>query len=277
MKAAKEDSISCVRFRHNEMGGDDVNTIGLDMGSAFIKGVLLCDDGRCFSVVEKSGRNYRETAERIYRALLEMADIKEAEVFSTGCGEGCISFPSRHVSEMAALVRAVTEQEHGPCIILDLGGQAGRLCVIDENDRVEAFDYSTKCASGSGKVLESVSRILQVPFEALSELGAKAQTAAAYTTSCAVFAESEAITAVARGESKESIIAGFHQSIAQKYMAMLNKHSNVKTVVAAGGMAKDQALLDVLGDMVQMTVKVAEEPQLCIARGAALLGRDMLP
>lgn len=246
------------------------------MGSAFIKGVLLCDDGRVFSATEKSGRNYRETAERVYRTLLEKADIEKAEVFSTGCGEGCIPFPARHVSEMAALVCAVTVQEHGPCIILDLGGQAGRLCVIDENDRVEAFDYSTKCASGSGKVLECVSRILQVPFDALSDLGAKADQPAAFTTSCAVFAESEAITAVARGESKENIVAGFHRSIAQKYIAMLNKHSNIKCVVAAGGMAKDQALLDVLGNMMQMTVKVVEDPQLCIARGAALLGRDML-
>ena len=115
-----------------------------------------------------------------------------------------------------------------------------------------------------------------MPFDTLSDLGSKAQTAAAFTTSCAVFAESEAITAVARGESKESIVAGFHQSIAQKYVAMLNKHSNVKNVVAAGGMAKDQALLDVLGDMMQLTVKVVAEPQLCIARGAALLGRDMV-
>lgn len=252
-----------------------MNIIGFDMGSAFIKGVLIREDGKSFYAIEKSGRNYRDTVQLLRESLFRAADTEDATSFSTGCGEGCIPFSTTHVSEMACLVRAVTEVKHGPCVILDMGGQAGRLCVVDDHDLVEAFDYSEKCASGSGKVLESVARILRVPFDALSEIGAQATQIASFTTSCAVFAESEAITAVARGESKENIIAGFHYSICQKYAAMLNKHVDTIPIVATGGMAKDITLIKVLGDMMNRSVTILENPQFCIARGAALLGRDM--
>ena len=251
---------------------DMSNVIGLDMGSVLVKGVLLREDGTILRHGEKAGRNYRDTAQRVKTRLLSMAQTEDAPVFATGCGAGCISFPNEHVSEMNCLVRAVRELQPGPCLILDMGGQSGRLCVMDAQGRLEAFDYSAKCASGSGKVLESVARVLHVELDELSPLALQAEESAQFTVSCAVFAESEAISAIARGESPESIVAGFHDSLCQKFIAMLNKYDAALPVVATGGMAMDQALIELLGRQSGRSVTAAPHLQFCVALGAALNG-----
>lgn len=250
------------------------NVIGLDMGSVFVKGVLLREDGERFFCMEKAGRNYRDTAQRVKEQLLAAGQIEEVSVFATGCGERCIAFPAEHVGEMNCLVRAVSEIQKGPCLILDMGGQAARLCVMNEQGRLEAFDYSAKCASGSGKVLESAARVLQLDFDELSDAAERATGVTPFTVSCAVFAESEAITAVAKGEIKENIVAGFHDSLCQKFVAMLNKHDAQVPVIVTGGMAKDQAMIWMLNDKSGRTVTTMPDPQFCIALGAALIAKD---
>lgn len=246
------------------------NVIGLDMGAVFVKGVLLGENGSIFRRMEKSGRNYRDTALRVKSKLLTDAQLEDAPVFATGCGERCIPFPAEHVGEMNCLVRAVGEVATGPCLILDLGGQSTRLCVMDQAGRLEAFDSSAKCASGSGRVLESAARVLQLTFDDLSEVAKQASARTPFTISCAVFAESEAITAVAQGKSKETIVAGFHDSLCQKFAAMLNKHDRRLPVVATGGMAKDAALIEMLREKSGRDVICTPYPQFCIAFGAAL-------
>ena len=248
--------------------------MGIDMGSTFIKGVLLRDDGAKFMHLEKSGRDYKETVLHIRDVLLALGGVKaeDAAILATGCGEQCIPFEAGHSGEMSCLIRAVSETETGPCIILDLGGQSGRLGIMSKDGWLEAFDYSEKCASGSGKVLESVAHVLQIPFDQLSEAADHAEHIVTFTVSCAVFAESEAIAAIARGERKEDIVAGYHHAIAAKLAAMLSKHdtSNLP-IFATGGMSKDAALIRILGEKIGKSVKNLANPQYYIALGAALL------
>jgi predicted CoA-substrate-specific enzyme activase len=156
-----------------------------------------------------------------------------------------------------------------------MGGQSSRLGVMNKEGRLESFDFNEKCASGSGKVLENVAYVLHVSFDRLSQLSANSNKAVSFTTSCAVFAESETITAVAKGERVENIIAGFHQSIAIKLSAMIAKNKiDDAPIFAVGGMAIDSALIVALEDMIGKKITVLENLQHCVAMGAALLARD---
>lgn len=250
------------------------NVIGLDMGSAFVKGVLICENGETLFCKEKAGKNYRETAHKVKNQLLSQACIECVNVFATGCGERCIDFPVKHVGEMQCLVRAVSETEKNPCLILDMGGQSTRLCVMNAQGCLEAFDYSARCASGSGKVLENIARVLHMNFAELSVAADNATVPTAFTVSCAVFAESEAVTALAKGESKDNIIAGFHDSLCKKFAAMLNKYDSSVPVVITGGMATDDALIRRFQGKCERSIKITKEPQFCIAYGAALLALE---
>lgn len=252
--------------------------IGLDMGSAFVKGVLLRNNGDKHLYMEKSGRNYHDTALRIRDSLLSLADVSMEvcdSVMVTGCGEQCVPFGTDKRGEMICLIRAVSDLHRGACAVLDMGGQSSRLGIMNAEGRLESFDFNEKCASGSGKVMENVARVLQLPFPQLAEVSRKSTRAASFTTSCAVFAESEAITAVAKGEKVEDIIAGFHQSIAKKLAAMLTKNRATELpILAAGGAAVDSALIGTLEEMIGKSITVPDNPQYCVALGAALLAQD---
>jgi predicted CoA-substrate-specific enzyme activase len=253
-------------------------TLGLDMGSSFVKGVLLTDGGGPYYYMEKSGCNYRETAVKAREQLLKQAHVSEDEcrgVMVTGCGEPCVSFGTDRAVEMICLIRAVSEIYKDRCVLLDMGGQSSRLGIMNKEGRLESFDFNEKCASGSGKVLENVAYVLHVSFDRLSQLSADSNKVVSFTTSCAVFAESETITAVAKGERIENIIAGFHQSIAIKLAAMIGKNkTDGAPIFAVGGMAIDSALIVALENMIDKKITVLENLQHCVAMGAALLARD---
>lgn len=251
------------------------SVMGLDMGAAFVKGVLIRADGAQFRHLQRSGRNYRETAVRVRDTLLENAGVAAARcspVVVTGCGGECVAFATDREGVMRCLVQAISEQSEGPCLVLDLGARSSRIGKVTEKGRLERFGFSEKCASGSGTVLENISRVIQVPFFQMAALAAASTDPVKFTTGCAVFAETEAITAVARGERKEDIIAGFHRSIAAKLAAMVFKYMGGNLpVIATGGMALDHGLIKALSKGIDIPVTVPLNAQYQVALGAALL------
>ena len=64
-----------------------------------------------------------------------------------------------------------------------------------------------KCAAGTGRFLEVMARALEVDLDAFGEMSLKADNPAAISSLCTVFAESEVISLIARGEKRENIIA----------------------------------------------------------------------
>lgn len=253
--------------------------IGLDIGAVFVKGVLLTEDGRTICWREKSGKNYSETAERVRVRLLEVAGESTGDcrgVAVTGCGAGCLSFPAQKFNEMVCLARAVSETT-GSCAVLDLGGQSCRTAALDEKGRLSAVSFSEKCASGSGNVLEKAANVLHVPFEELAALSEGADTPVEFTVSCAVFMESEIITAIANGKRPQDIAAGVHRAVAQKIYAMLSKaHQESLPVVASGGAAADAGVIRALEGLLGRGVTVVNAPQFTIAREAALSVLDQI-
>ena len=243
--------------------------IGLDIGAVFVKGVLLTEDGRTICWREKSGKNYSETAERVRARLLEVAGESTGDcrgVAVTGCGAGCLSFPAQKFNEMVCLARAVSETA-GSCAVLDLGGQSCRTAALDEKGRLSAVAFSEKCASGSGNVLEKAGNVLHVPFEELAALSEGADTPVEFTVSCAVFMESEIITAIANGKRPQDIAAGVHRAVA---------HQEALHVVASGGAAADAGVIRALEGLLGRRVTVMDAPQFTIARGAALSALDQI-
>lgn len=252
--------------------------IGLDIGAVFVKGVLLTEGGHTFCWREKSGINYSETAKRVKARLMEQAGESAADcckVVKTGCGADCLDFPAQKENEMVCLARAISESGKKNCAILDLGGQSCRTGALDEDGRLSSVAFSEKCASGSGNVLEKTANLLHVPFEELALLSERADAPVEFTVSCAVFMESEIITAIANGMRPQDIVAGVHRAVAQKIYAMLSKaHQDGLPVVASGGAATDTGVIQSLETLLDHNVTVIETPQFAIAKGAAFSAYD---
>jgi activator of 2-hydroxyglutaryl-CoA dehydratase len=92
---------------------------------------------------------------------------------------------------------------------------------------------------------------------------------------CTVFAESEATSLMARGESAANIALGLHLSIVSRTVAMLRRVGETPPVLFAGGVAHNPCIKSLLEENLGGPVLVPDQPDLVGALGAALYGQKL--
>ena len=136
---------------------------------------------------------------------------------------------------------------------------------------------SEKCATGSGRFLQVISRILQVPLDEIGPLSLQSEKPVEFSTNCAVFAESETISRIAEGAKPADILAGVHRAMAAKVGMLVKRLKLEPDVVLTGGGGEDAGLVGAIGDALKLTIRVPEKPRLTAAFGAALLASEETP
>jgi predicted CoA-substrate-specific enzyme activase len=155
--------------------------------------------------------------------------------------------------------------------IIDIGGQDSKAIVADENGSVQDFAMNDKCAAGTGRFLEVMARALEVDIDDFGEVSLKADTPAKISSLCTVFAESEVISLIAKGERRENIIAGIHASIAARVAAMAGRIGLAAPVMMTGGVAKNKGVVSALENKLGQAIEVSPKTQVTGAIGAALI------
>jgi predicted CoA-substrate-specific enzyme activase len=132
-----------------------------------------------------------------------------------------------------------------------------------------------KCAAGTGRFLEVMARALEVDLDGFGALSLRAGDPSRISSLCTVFAESEVISLISKGEKRENIIAGIHESIAARIAAMANRLRIAPLVVMTGGVAKNIGVVKALEKKIGMAVEVSEYAQVNGAIGAAFLAAGL--
>jgi activator of 2-hydroxyglutaryl-CoA dehydratase len=91
---------------------------------------------------------------------------------------------------------------------------------------------------------------------------------------CTVFAESEVISLIARGENPQNIALGLHTAIVKRVIAMTGRLGLDDDVVFAGGVAKNQCMVTLLRRKLNKDINVPDEPRIIGAIGAALCAKE---
>ena len=85
-----------------------------------------------------------------------------------------------------------------------------------------------------------------------------------------MFAESEVISLISKGEKREMIARVIHESIASKVVSMLKRLDVRDDIVFAGGCAQNPCLKEILEERLKRDIFVYENPYIHAAYGAAL-------
>jgi activator of 2-hydroxyglutaryl-CoA dehydratase len=91
-----------------------------------------------------------------------------------------------------------------------------------------------------------------------------------------VFAESEVVSLIARGEDSSSIALGLHDAIATRIATMARRVGIKEGVVFAGGAALNQCLCKLVGEKLGIELTVPPEPQMVGAIGATIIAQRFL-
>ncbi len=251
--------------------------VGVDIGSGYCKAVVLQDRVVRSSAVLPSGGDYRKTADGVIRAALAGAHIALSDIactVSAGYGAASVEFADFSVPDISCHAAAIHHLFPSVRTVVDVGAQFSRAIRLNEEGRATSFLLNEKCAGGSGKFLQVVARILKIGVEEIAALPLAAAKPVEFTTACAVFAESEAVSRIAEGAPPADIVAGVHKAMASKISTLVIRVGLAPDCAATGGGAKHQGLVRVLGEELRTRIFVPEEPQLTGALGAALMASD---
>jgi predicted CoA-substrate-specific enzyme activase len=250
-----------------------VHVLGIDIGSGFSKAVVCAGSTILSHAIMPSGGNYKETAGKVVHEALTKASLSFQDIsyaVATGYGAATVDFFDESVTDISCHATGVHHLFPSVRTVIDIGAQFSKVMRLDEAGRVANFILNEKCAGGSGKFLQVIARMLHVDLEEIGELSLRARKPVEFTTGCAVFAESEAVSRVAEGAVVEDILAGIHKAMAAKIVNLVVRTGLIKDCAVTGGGAKDIGLVRTLEAELGTGVFVPDEPQITAAYGAAL-------
>lgn len=243
-----------------------LKTGGIDIGSRYIKYVLI-ENNRLLEFQR------RETGHKPLAACREIiAHNKPERLIATGYGRHLLEIHENveTITEIKAVAKGARQIFPNCRTVIDIGGQDTKVISLSENGTVTNFEMNDRCAAGTGKFLEIMAKALGYDLESFGNACDNTSGVVKINSLCTVFAESEVISLISKGEKREVIAAAIHESIVNRVVALLRRIEVRDDIVFAGGCAKNQSLKRILEKRLQRRIYVHDNPHMLAALGAAL-------
>ena len=249
-------------------------TAGIDIGSITAKAAVLSDGRLLGSKVAFTGYNARQAGESIFESLLtdlEMGAPSIERIVSTGYGRNSVAFADKAVTEIICHGAGAYYLNPAVRSIIDVGGQDSKVLAINPDGTVKDFSMNDKCAAGTGRFLEVMARALEADLDDFGSLSLRSDNPSKISSICTVFAESEVISLIAKGENREDIIAGIHESVALRISSMARRVGVREPVMMTGGVGRNIGVVRALERALNVPIEVSEYAQVNGAIGAAVI------
>jgi (R)-2-hydroxyacyl-CoA dehydratese activating ATPase len=242
---------------------------GLDVGSRTIKLIALDSELRD-SLILETGVNPLSRCHQI------LSGKKYERLVVTGYGRHLVApvLGGETVTEIKAFAAGARYLYPDCHTVIDIGGQDSKVILLSDRGEVQKFEMNDRCAAGTGKFLEVMARTLEASIGDMADLALSTSKKIQINSLCTVFAESEVVSLIARGEQAGSIALALHEAIATRIVSMVNRTDPKEKIIFAGGASLNRCLKKLLQQKLGKELVTPDSPQTVGALGAALLARD---
>lgn len=251
---------------------------GIDSGSTSTDVVILDKDRKIVSsIIIPTGGGAQLSAEKSLEQALAKAGLERGEIVrivTTGYGRAYIDGGDASITEITCHAKGAHFLNPAVRTIIDIGGQDSKAIRIDETGAVQNFLMNDKCAAGTGRFLEMMSRTLGITLDNMSGMGLHWKENIVISSMCTVFAESEVVSLVAQNKALPDIIHGLNCSVAGKVASLAGRLGRQGQYMMTGGVARNQGIVKALEEKLGEPLYICEEAQICGALGAALFAMD---
>lgn len=248
--------------------------VGIDVGSVSTEAVLLGQEVLA-EVILPTGGVPRVAGEQALDEVLAAGGATRDSIkaiVATGYGRASLTVADKAVTEITCHARGAHAVDRCVEMVIDIGGQDSKVIVLEPDGTPIDFAMNEKCAAGTGRFLEVMSRTMDLSLAEMSRLAEGAEPAA-ISNVCAVFAESEVVSMLAAEVPRSEICAGLHSSIAARVGAMARRVGLRSRVMFTGGVSKNAGVRRALEAHLGTTLMIPPEPQTIGALGAAIVAR----
>jgi len=259
----------------------EIITAGIDVGSVSSQAVVAVD-GEIYAFNNiRTGSNSPDSARKAIDGALKDTGMTLDDIqFVVGTGYGRVNVPFAHkaVTEIACHARGANFMG-GPEIrtILDMGGQDCKAIHCDEKGKVTNFKMNDKCAAGTGRGMEVMADLLQVPITEVGDLSFQVdEEPKPVSSTCVVFAKTEAMSLLRDGWPKEKVLAAYCSAMAHRVASLLESIGIQQKFFITGGIAKNRGVVERLQKELGISaVKTKYDSQIAGALGAALFAKTL--
>ena len=258
----------------------DIISCGIDVGSVSSQAVIMVD-GKIYAFSNmRTGSNSPDSATRaLDRALEDTGMILDDIHYIVGTGYGRLNIPmaKRNITEIACHALGANFI-YGPSVrtILDIGGQDCKAIRCDEKGKVINFLMNDKCAAGTGRGMEVMAELLNVPIVEIGERSFQVdEEPEPVSSTCVVYAKSEALSLLRQGWSVEKVLAAYSRAMATRIMELLDRLGVEKEFAFTGGQSKNIGTVKRVEKLLGFeAIKPGDlDPQIAGAIGASLFAR----
>ena len=253
-------------------------TAGIDVGSVSSQAAIMAD-GEIYAYANmRTGSDSPNSARNALNFALEATDMEERRIDSCiGTGYGRVNVPmaDRSITEISCHARGANFI-YGPDVrtVLDVGGQDIKAIQCDEKGRVTNFLMNDKCAAGTGRGMEVFADLLGVPVIEVGDRSFRVkEEPPAVSSTCVVYAKSEATGLLRKGWTTEEVLAAYCRAMAERIYSLVERLGIQPAFAITGGMAKNRGVIERLMPMIGLeAAKTTWDTQIAGAVGAALFG-----
>jgi benzoyl-CoA reductase subunit A len=253
-------------------------TVGVDVGSVSSQAVIMADAEIFAYGNMRTGSDSPHSAVNALNFALAATDMdKDRMDYTIGTGYGRVNVPfaDRSVTEIACHARGANFI-YGPDVrtVLDVGGQDIKAIQCDDKGKVTNFLMNDKCAAGTGRGMEVFADLLGVPITEVGDRSFKIdKEPGAVSSTCVVYAKSEATGLLRKGWTMELVLAAYCTAMAERIYSLVERLGVTPEFAVTGGMAKNRGVIDRLMLMIGLKpAKTTWDTQIAGAVGAALFG-----
>lgn len=253
--------------------------IGIDIGSTSAKTIVLDGEGQILHrLLQPTGWSSVDTAEAIKSQLADLGIAQEDfTAVATGYGRVAVPYADKSVTEITCHAKGACRlyggQGGNDLTVIDIGGQDTKIILV-ENGMVKDFVMNDKCSAGTGRFLEIMANTLSVRPDELCRLARRGGNTS-ISSMCTVFAESEVISLIGKGEPRENIAYAVVDSIVRKVVSQTGRLSICGTVCLTGGLCEFDYLVESLAAALEREVFVQPDGRFAGALGAAVCALEI--
>ena len=256
-------------------------TAGVDVGSTSSQAVI-CVEGELYAYSNmRTGSDSPSSATNAMNWAMEGTGLTLEDIkFTVGTGYGRINVPfaDKAVTEIACHARGANLM-YGPTVrtLLDMGGQDCKAIHCDEKGKVTSFLMNDKCAAGTGRGMEVFANLLSISIEKVGEMSLNVEEEPQPVSStCVVFAKTEATGLLRQGWSKEKVLAAYCLAMARRVVNLLKRNGIETDFAITGGIAKNAGIVKRLERLLGVeALKPKYDTQIAGALGAALFAKGL--
>lgn len=251
-----------------------MHAIGIDIGSTATKVAVVDAGGSLLTThVEPTGFSSVDASERIAAWLESVGLGKDRVVVATGYGRVAVPYADKVVTEITCHGKGAVRLFGPDGTVVDVGGQDTKVISLS-GGAVKKFVMNDKCSAGTGRFLEVMADRLAVSQGDLAEMARKGEPVS-ISNMCTVFAESEVISLVGRGEPRENIASGIIESVVAR-VATLVAQARGESYFLTGGLCENEYFVERLSVHLGTPVRTVPQARFAGAVGAALCARELL-